>query len=129
MPMKTHIVDREYDKFEEVAGLTSVRVSGSNFSGEFRTSGLTVGGRVTNVAISDSAWTALPATALPNRNAVGIQNFSGVEIKLNYDNSVPGYDGVIMRDGDQRQYDITDDILIYAKSSSGAATIIVEEIA
>jgi len=129
MALPNHIVDREYQKFEEVGGLPAVRVSGSNFSGTFRTSGLTVGGKITEVAINDSSWTVLPGTALTDRNAVGIQNFSGQEIKLNYDNTTVGYVGVILKDNDQRQYDITDDILIYAKASSGSCTVIIEEIA
>ena len=125
-----HINDREYDKFTtDGGGNTAVRVSGSNFSGSFRTSGLTIGGKITEVTISDSSWTALPATALPNRNAVGVQNFSGQEIKLNYDNTTVGYVGVIMRDTDQRQYDIDDSISLYAKASSGSCVVIVEEIA
>lgn len=129
MTLPNHINDREYRKFLEVDGEPAVRISGTNFSGAFRTSGLTIGGKITEVTISDSSWTALPATALANRNAVGVQNFSGQEIKLNYDNTTVGYVGVIMRDADQRQYDIDDSILLYAKSSAGSCTIIVEEIA
>lgn len=92
-------------------------------------SGLNVGGRILEVTLNASTWTALPPTPLSNRNAITIQNRSGVEIVLNFDNSVSGYKGIVMPDQFERFYDITDDIVIYAKSSSGNAIITVEELA
>lgn len=97
--------------------------------GEFRPSGLTIGGKITLVTINDSTWSALPTTALTNRNAICIQNRSGQEIKINYDNTVVGYVGVVLPDKGERYYDISDSIVIYAKSSSGTANVTVEEIA
>lgn len=91
-------------------------------------SGLTIAGRITIVSINNLTWTALPATALANRNAICILNTSAVEIKLQYDNTTIGYVGVPLAVTNQRFYDITDDIIIYAKSSAGTVDITVEEL-
>ena len=98
-------------------------------SGTFAPGGLTIGGKVTEVTLNSATWTALPATALTDRNHISIQNPSTSEIKLNYDNSIGTYTGVILGAGNERHYDITDSITIYAKSQSGTPTIIVEEVA
>lgn len=97
--------------------------------GSFTPHGLTIAGKITTVTLNTSTWVALPASPLVNRNTMSIQNRSGQEVKMNYDNTVIGYNGVIIPDGYERQYDITDSIIIYAKSSTGSATVIVEEIA
>lgn len=106
----------------------AIEVSGTNFSGTFSPTGLKNGGRVTEVVINAVTWTQLPAVALTMRNALAIQNYSGQEIKVNYSASVVGYVGVIISDQNERFYDITDAIPIFAKSSSSTVTIIVEEI-
>lgn len=129
MTLPTHIADREYQKFEETVDGVAVRVSGSNFSGSFSPTGLQVGGLITEVTINSSSWTALPAVALTNRNALSIQNKSGQQIKINYDNSTVGYVGMVIEDGGERFYDIQDNIIIYAKSSTSSCTLNVEEIA
>ncbi len=102
---------------------------GQPTTGSLTPSGLRIGGLVTEVTLSAVAWTALPATALPQRNAIAIQNISAVAIKLNYLDTVVGYVGVTVPSGGERQYDITDAITIYAKASAGAPIIVVEEIA
>lgn len=96
--------------------------------GTFRPTGLNVAGKITVVTISDSAWAAMPATALSGRNAISIQNQSVVEVKVNYDSGEAGYVGMVIPAGGERFYDITDNIVIYAKSSSGNVDIVVEEI-
>ncbi len=96
--------------------------------GSFSPSGLKVGGKVTEVNINSTTWTALPATALTNRNAMSIQNRSGQEIKINYVDDV-GYVGVIIPNSGERFYDITDAITIYARSSDGNAKLNIEELA
>jgi hypothetical protein len=128
VPLSPAIKDREYDKFVDVSGNTAVRVSGENFSGSFSVSGLKVAGKVTEVTINDTTWTALPAAALANRNALAIQNYSGQLVKINYSNSVSGFVGAHLPDGQERFYDITDAIVQYAKCESGTATIVVEEL-
>jgi hypothetical protein len=97
-------------------------------TGEVSTSGLQNGGRITEVTIDSTTWSALPAVALADRNAIGIQNPSGTEIKINYDPLVFGYVGVVIPAGGERFMDIKDNILVYAKSQSGSVTLNIEEI-
>ncbi len=104
---------------------------GTNLSGQggiVSISGLRVAGRVTEVTINSVTWTPLPAVAFANRNALGIQNISAVEIKLQYDNTVGSYTGIVIPSGAERFYDITDEIVIYAKSQAGSPVIVIEEI-
>lgn len=91
-------------------------------------SGLTTAGRISEVAINSVTWTALPASPLAARNAMCIINDSAIEIKLNYSSLVPGYVGVTLSPNNQRFYDITDSIIIYAKAASGTPTLTVEEL-
>ncbi len=127
MSLPKSLVDREYDKFEDKGdGLVRVRTS---VEGTIQTSGLTIGGRIQEVTINSSTWTALPFTALTNRNALAIQNFSGQLIKLNYDNTIAGFVGALVPDQNERFYDITDHILIYAKCQTATCVVIVEELA
>lgn len=121
------ISDREYDKFTaDSQGLTAVR---GVVEGNFSFSGLRIGGRITEVILNDSTWVALPATALTDRNSISIQNISGTEMKIQYDNTTVGYKGVAIGAGGERFYDLTDAIVIYAKALTGTPTIIVEELA
>jgi len=106
-------------------GETVIRTSAT---GVFSPTGLKLGGRMTAVTLNSSTWTALPPTPLENRNAINIQNYSGSNIKLNFDNTVPTYDGIQMNDQVERNYDIKDSILIFAKSEVSGAIIWVEEI-
>jgi hypothetical protein len=124
------IQDREYEKFDlNDAGEVVVRTTLSGeVSGEFSPSGLKISGKVTEVVLSDTAWTALPPVPLTNRNAINIQNYSGTQIKLNFDPSITGYVGIIVNDQSERNYDIKDSILIYAKAELGNPVIIIEEV-
>lgn len=124
------IQDREHAKFElDGDGHVRVRTTTTGtLTGEISPSGLKNGGRFTEVTIDDTTWTALPPTALTNRNAIGIQNRSGQAIKVGYDPLAAGYVGMEISDGEERQYDITDAIVIYAKSSTSSCSINVEEI-
>jgi len=121
------IEGREYTKFDtNVDGETVVRTTAT---GEFTFSGLKTGGKITEVILNTSTWTALPGTALADRNAISIQNRSGIEIKINYDSGVSGYEGVVIPNNGERFYDITDAIVIYAKATTGTPTINIEELA
>jgi hypothetical protein len=110
--------------------MTECIIQGNQITGTLKVSGLNIAGRATSVSIDDATWTPLPATPLDARNAIGIQNVSGVEIKLNYDPATVGYVGVKMGIEAERYYDITDDIIIYARATpgSGAVTVMVEEL-
>jgi hypothetical protein len=131
MTLPNQIVDREYQKFVDVApGQTAVRVTGQNFSGSFSVSGLKVGGLHSVVTLNSATWTALPATPLANRNAIAIQNESSTLVKVNFNGAASGFVGMsIFPNGGERQYDITEDILIYAKCQSGSVDVTIEEIA
>lgn len=130
MPLSKAIEDREYQKFDlNGSGETAVRtITEGTLTGAISPSGLKNGGKVTEVTVNPTTWTALPPTALTARNALAIQNRSGVEIKVNYDSGIAGYIGMVVADGSERTYDITDAIPLYGKSSSGNAVLFVEEI-
>ncbi len=93
-----------------------------------RPAGLSIGGKITQVALNAATWTKLPPTHLANRNSLSIQNVSGTEIKINYDNTELGYVGVTVSSGSERHY-LVGDIPIYAKAASGTPTIQTEELA
>lgn len=103
-------------------------IAGQVTRGVVSPSGLRNGGLITSVTLSSATWTALPPTALAGRNAICIQNISAVEIRLQYDNTVVGYEGVSIASGAERFYDVTDSIILYAKASAGSPVITIEEI-
>ena len=106
-------------------------IQGNYITGTLKVSGLTIGGRVSVVTINDTTWSPLPLVPLDNRNAIGIQNTAGFEIKLQYDAATVGYVGVKMGIEGERYYDITESIPIYARSApgSGSVQVVIEEIA
>jgi len=124
-----HLIDRERDAFEWDSTIPGWRKrTTADVTGEIRLTGLNIAGKITEVTINNTGWTALPATALTDRNALAIQNWSDTEVKINYDNTV-GYVGMIISaNGGERQYDITDNIVMYGRSSSGTKTLYIEEI-
>jgi len=127
MVLRRTISDREWDKFTENSnGDTAVR---GVVEGNFSFSGLRIGGRISEVTLNDATWVALPAIPLTDRNAISVQNTSNVEIKIQYDNLVVSYSGVAIGISGERFYDLTDQIIIYGKSSSGSAVITIEELA
>lgn len=91
-------------------------------------SSLRFAGRVTELAVDSTSWTPLPLTPLANRKAINIQNLSGQDIKVNYNNGIAGYVGMTIANGGERSYDMEDGIVIYAKSVSGTVNIYVEEL-
>ncbi len=84
-------------------------------------------GKFTEVTINSTTWTALPATALANRNSLTIQNQGSVAIKVNPSNVPGGYVGMVIHPSGDRSYNIGPSIVLYAKSSSGSVTVGVEE--
>lgn len=130
MSLPKSLQDREYEKFDlNNNGDVVVRTTLSGeVSGEFSPSGLKISGRVTEVVLSDTAWTALPPVPLVNRNAINIQNYSGTQIKLNFDPAISTYTGVVVNDQSERNYDIKDSIVIYAKAEIGNPVIVIEEV-
>lgn len=106
-------------------GETVIRTSAT---GEFSPTGLKFGGKMTPVALNNSTWTPLPPSPLFNRNAINIQNYSGSNIIVNFDNTIPIYEGIQINDQNERNYDIKQTIQIFAKSEVSGAIIMVEEI-
>jgi hypothetical protein len=92
-------------------------------------SGLSIAGRITKVSINDSSWTPLPAVPLADRNGMSIQNRTGTQVFIEYDNLKPVGDGVLINTGGERFYDIKPSITIYACTASGTFDLHVEEIA
>ena len=85
------------------------------------------GGKTTIVTINNITWTALPPTSLTNRAAISVQNRTGQEVKLNFDNTTLGYVGVVLDDGADRYYD-NGSAIIYAKSLSSSCALAIEEL-
>lgn len=129
MTLKRNINTRELDKFTECpSGEVAVRNYICGGSAAMTPSGLHTAGKVTEISVSSAVWTALPAAPLVGRNAMGLQNQSDIDIKINYDNAAVGYVGVIVPAGAERFWDVTDEIVIYAKAASGSPVVVIEEI-
>lgn len=116
------IEDREFRKFtctDTDPAQVAIRTKG-----EVSPSGLSNGGLVTRVTIDDTGWTALPPTALANRNGIAIQNYeTGALVRLNYDIAKAEADSVYLADNSERFYTITDDIIIYARTATGSGSV------
>jgi hypothetical protein len=97
-----------------------------DINGNVKTSGLEIAGKVTSVTVNNS-WQALPATALADRNAMSIQHQGGNDVYLGYTGAGPA-SGVLLIFGSERFYNITDSIVIYARTQNGTASIVVEEL-
>lgn len=91
-------------------------------------SGLATAGRITEVTLNDTGWTALPATALTDRNGMGIQNPNSTQIKLNFDNSEPSFIGWSVNANGEAFIDIRDSVVIYARAASGSPVITIMEV-
>lgn len=104
---------------------------GYSFPASFETtpSGLTIGGKITEVTLNSSTWTALPATAFSQRNGMGFQNPSAIEIKVNFDNGVGTFTGWSVKPNGELFIDVSDSVIVYAKSASGTPTVTVMEVA
>jgi hypothetical protein len=102
----------------------------SVITGEVQLVGLSTEGRVTHVPITNAAWTPIPAAALGGRQSIALQNFTGGDVRLNWDNTKPLTEGVILANGNERYYTVAEGLTLYAVHTSlVAATIIAEELA
>lgn len=98
-------------------------------AGESSQTSLKLAGRVSEVQLNPVTWTPLPAIPFDRRKSLNIQNYSGIDIKLNFDNTVSDFKGVLLRDSSERAYNIEGSIVLYAKSQTANPVIVVEEIA
>lgn len=110
--------------------IQKLRVFLDTITANFEPSGLKNAGRHQEITVNNTSWTALPSTALTDRNAIAIQNNNPTtNVKINYANDIVGYVGMTLRkNGGERQYDIKETITLYAKSESGSVTLDVEEL-
>jgi hypothetical protein len=99
-------------------------VRGGNVAATF--SGLAIAGKVSVTTIDSDQWYPFPSSPLANRNALAIQNISGVDILLNYDPLAISTEGITILNGYERQYDITDSIIIYLRRKIGSGPISVQ---
>lgn len=93
--------------------------------------GLSRAGRYTEVELVAGEWRPLPATPLADRNAISIQNYSGVDIKVNYAEfalSSTAWIGSIIKDSVERFYDIKDFIVLYGQPETGTVIVGSEEL-
>lgn len=107
-----------------------VKTQGGNVTARFQ--GLSIGGRITMVELSDSEWRQLPSAALVNRNSLLMQNISTKTILWNYSASALASEGFQILSGGFKEVAITDAIHVYARvagAGSGLATVVVEELA
>lgn len=102
---------------------------GKSISLGFSPSGLSIGGKVTEVTLSSTVWTALPATALTSRNGMGIQNESAVSIKVGFDPGETGFVGWTVLPNGEFFIDVSDVVVVYAKAQSGTPTVTIMEVA
>lgn len=86
------------------------------------------GGKITEVTLNDTTWTALPPTPLDPRNVIAVQNGSGQTIKTNWNGSQAGFVGMVVASGFERQYEVAETVLLYAKCETGTAVVTVEEL-
>lgn len=101
---------------------------GSGSGGSVQIAGLSIAGRISIVSIDNLTWTPLPLVPLADRNGISVQNISGQNIKLQYDAGTVGWVGVKMSPDSERFYNITPNIVMYAKSQTSAVDILVEEL-
>lgn len=102
-----------------------------NISGEITSVGLTKEGKFTLVALNDTTWTPLPATALVDRNTVAILNRTNYEVYIQYGLGETAYSGMpVFANNGERRYPIRDTITLYGMfESGGSGSVHVEELA
>jgi len=92
-------------------------------------------GETAQLAITNTGWTLVPANALDSIVSLNIQNNTGQDVKLNFDNTEPGYEGILLSDSQERIYTLFPKTIanvtfqVYAKSSTSAVTLDYEVIA
>lgn len=93
-------------------------------------------GVMTEVALTDAGWTALPQTALTDRLSLSIQNTTtqascsgrGI-VLLNYDNSAGATEGWKILPLGNKDIALTANQTVYGRMLSGSGTVIVDETA
>ena len=85
-------------------------------------------GKTSKIIIDETQWWPLPAIAFTNRKSFSIQNLSGSDILLNFNNLAPSTEGITLSSGNERFYDIKATLYGRRKSGTGDVTLIIEEL-
>jgi hypothetical protein len=91
--------------------------------------GVSIEGRIQQLALVTTAWTAAPLVPLTNRNSLIVQNTSNRTVLWNYTSNPAVTIGFQIPANGIREIVITDDVIVYLRAVGGAATVIVEELA
>jgi hypothetical protein len=92
--------------------------------------GLSTTGRVSKVSINNTGWTAIPAAALNDRQSIAVQNLTGGTVLLNWDNTKPITEGMVLANGNERYYTVGDSLTLYAVHTTAVSAILnTEELA
>lgn len=86
-----------------------------------------IAGRTTLVPLNSATWTALPAIGLADRVSLLVVNLGPETVNLNYQTPVAN-EGKPLTSGAWAGYDITEAITVYARSTAGTPTVVVEEL-
>lgn len=80
------------------------------------------------LSVGSVAWTAIPNVA--NRTAVIIQNNSNKNLLLNSDNAAPLTEGILIENGEERQYeDVGPEVTLYlVNEGPGSVDIDIEQL-
>lgn len=119
----------EYPTEKKVAADVNVLGGLVSATGEFTMSGLSEAIRTTTMTVGDTA-TALPATALANRNSITIVNYSATEIlyiggpTVTADRVIGITSGYEVNPGEGFNLDITEDIVLYGRAESGQSILV-----
>lgn len=143
MTLPAHLNDREYQKFIDIGGEVYVKVTGSNFTGQFTPGGLQNNGKITKIELTNTEWRPLPATPYVHssgavRAFIGIQNKSGQDIAIQFpdddgtppDNTLVTFDdGWLVQNNGEIGYDVSSGVIIYARSKTSTCFVKSKELA
>lgn len=91
--------------------------------------GVSIQGRIQQLALVTTAWTAAPLVPLANRNSLIVQNISNHTILWNYTDNPAVTIGFRIPAGGFREILITDEVNVYLRAATTAVTVLVEELA
>lgn len=101
--------------------------------GDVSIKGLGEAAQVSRITLTNTNWTALPASALSDRRTIMIQNQSGngSTILLNFTNTAAANLGFRVLDGGHREILLSASIIIYGRilAPGNVGTALVEELA
>lgn len=100
----------------------------ANIVGTFTPSGLNTAGKLTQITLNIATWTALPATALTDRNGVGFQNRTSDQVLVGFISGAATTLGWTVDVNGEFFIDVTDAVVIFGLALTGTPTITVMEV-